>query len=557
VVRIKIDIKNRTRNFLQTCLFRKYLNYCEESRTEVRPSAMQVALIQETNEVAKGYDALLDIMRLCGKLTITSCFILLENPSAVKYVLLMPCIMLLYGFWCHRALLTATALPGDALTELVAIAGEACHKYRLIADYTQRPQINENFSQKAEELRRAEVPAASIKMACFFFPKWLSAISIGIYLALNAWKTLLPASDPSHVSVGEFMATLTVFQSVCTDFTDLFKQVLEISLVTDPLKTLSVYLNLVTDVRARKRVNDMCHGLQQESRIHSVAAISGNARTTCLEDTIPIRLESLSFGYRERFIFKNVSISVPQGKLVAIVGAHGSGKATLLRILGHTIFPGERSGHVFIPTHLRILHVSQEPMLLNFTLWENLVFGCPGIHDDTRIKNILHMLGMNTVLSMLEEQSKYHPESGRNLHSIENSGSKFDDDDDQDTVLSLDSEVDEDTLLWQRRPMYSEKAKIHLARAFIMNPEVMIMHRPLHHFSAASQGVILNAIREHVDGLGLFMPQSSRHHLRPRTVFFTPESIQQAKMADVIWKVDSHSKQVAEINPSVLSDETL
>jgi len=45
VVRIKIDIKYRTRNFLQTCLFRKYLNYCEESRTEVTPSAMQVALM--------------------------------------------------------------------------------------------------------------------------------------------------------------------------------------------------------------------------------------------------------------------------------------------------------------------------------------------------------------------------------------------------------------------------------------------------------------------------------------------------------------------------------
>ena len=36
-------------------------------------------------------------------------------------------------------------------------------------------------------------------------------------------------------------------------------------------------------------------------------------------------------------IFKNVNVQVPQGKLVAVNGPHGSGKATLLRLLGHAM----------------------------------------------------------------------------------------------------------------------------------------------------------------------------------------------------------------------------
>ena len=55
-------------------------------------------------------------------------------------------------------------------------------------------------------------------------------------------------------------------------------------------------------------------------------------------------------------------MSVPQGKLVALVGPHGSGKKTLLSLMGHMIFPND--GSIFIPSHLRILHVTQARVLI-------------------------------------------------------------------------------------------------------------------------------------------------------------------------------------------------
>ena len=47
-----------------------------------------------------------------------------------------------------------------------------------------------------------------------------------------------------------------------------------------------------------------------------------------------------------------VSVQAQQGQLVAVTGPHGSGKATLLRLLGHVVFP--QDGSIFIPSHLRV-----------------------------------------------------------------------------------------------------------------------------------------------------------------------------------------------------------
>jgi len=68
-----------------------------------------------------------------------------------------------------------------------------------------------------------------------------------------------------------------------------------------------------------------------------------------------------------------VNLSVQQGKIVAVVGPHGSGKAMFLKLMGHSLFPDK--GAIFIPTHLRILQVTQEPLMMNTSLWKNLIFG--------------------------------------------------------------------------------------------------------------------------------------------------------------------------------------
>ncbi|MBS3997687.1 MAG: ABC transporter ATP-binding protein [Hydrogenophaga sp.] len=47
-----------------------------------------------------------------------------------------------------------------------------------------------------------------------------------------------------------------------------------------------------------------------------------------------VELRHLTFGYGERIIVDDISLSVPRGKVTALMGASGGGKTTLLRLIG-------------------------------------------------------------------------------------------------------------------------------------------------------------------------------------------------------------------------------
>ncbi len=53
-----------------------------------------------------------------------------------------------------------------------------------------------------------------------------------------------------------------------------------------------------------------------------------------MSDTELLRLDNVRFGYRERTILHDVSLSVRRGSIVALVGGSGSGKTTILRLIG-------------------------------------------------------------------------------------------------------------------------------------------------------------------------------------------------------------------------------
>merc|ERR1711988_1005466 len=93
----------------------------------------------------------------------------------------------------------------------------------------------------------------------------------------------------------------------------------------------------------------------------------------------------------------------------------GIGRSTLLRLIAHKIFCQE--GFVFIPTHLRILHVSQDPVLLHLSVWKNLTFGDVNATWD-RVKKILDLLTLDnfTIEAVKAEmQNDLKEENGEEL----------------------------------------------------------------------------------------------------------------------------------------------
>lgn len=52
-----------------------------------------------------------------------------------------------------------------------------------------------------------------------------------------------------------------------------------------------------------------------------------------------LQASALSVGYGDRPVLTDVSLTIPQGKITALIGANGSGKSTLLRTVGHVLSP--------------------------------------------------------------------------------------------------------------------------------------------------------------------------------------------------------------------------
>ncbi|UZG45064.1 ABC transporter ATP-binding protein [Caldimonas thermodepolymerans] len=52
-----------------------------------------------------------------------------------------------------------------------------------------------------------------------------------------------------------------------------------------------------------------------------------------------VELRGVTFGYGERRILEDINLVVPRGKVVALMGASGGGKTTVLRLIGRQVSP--------------------------------------------------------------------------------------------------------------------------------------------------------------------------------------------------------------------------
>ncbi|KAK3042012.1 hypothetical protein RJ639_001714, partial [Escallonia herrerae] len=131
-----------------------------------------------------------------------------------------------------------------------------------------------------------------------------------------------------------------------------------------------------------------------------------------------IELREVHFAYpsrQEKLILKGFSVSIPAGKVVALVGSSGCGKSTIISLVSRFYDPAK--GKIFIDNHdikdldLKFLRrnigaVSQEPSLFAGTIRDNMKVGNKDA-DDQQIQSAAVMANAHSFISQLPNQCNH------------------------------------------------------------------------------------------------------------------------------------------------------
>ncbi|MCF3109473.1 ABC transporter ATP-binding protein/permease [Niabella sp. CC-SYL272] len=179
-----------------------------------------------------------------------------------------------------------------------------------------------------------------------------------------------------------------------------------------------------------------------------------------------IEFRNVSFAYNETPILKNVSLFIPKGKTVALVGSSGAGKSTLADLVprfhdvtsGEILFDGVNIKDYSLESiRKQIGIVSQEPILFNDTIRNNITLSDPDAP-------------MSEVESAARIANAYR--------FIENKPEQF------------------DTNIGDRGAKLSggEKQRLTIARAVLKNPPILILDEATSSLDTESERLVQDAI---------------------------------------------------------------
>ncbi len=108
-----------------------------------------------------------------------------------------------------------------------------------------------------------------------------------------------------------------------------------------------------------------------------------------------VEVSDVKFSYGEREILKGLSLSIPRGKVVAILGASGCGKSTLLRLIGGQ----ERPSAGTIRVDGQVVHELDTDSLYRLRRKMGMMFQAGGLFTDLSVyENIAFPLRENSDL---------------------------------------------------------------------------------------------------------------------------------------------------------------
>lgn len=591
---------------LQANLMRKFLNYSEPSRKLVSKSDLTMSVTRDVPElVLEGFCMVFPILANMGLLIMLGTLAFRSSTGIhrvlnIIFFFAYPLCMCFFLGLRERGTVKRRQAIYTAQTELCAFVSKVTEYFRLICDYFQKQETVLAFVDKVKDCNKAQT--AYLKYSCTnqMFAPFLTDIICGCFVLTTAQSVI------DGGAVGEFIAGVSIFRGIGQCYQQIYTKLLCMQTAIAPLQNIVYYMNLPVDVNDRMAAHrvlldelDKAQEASQRLLYHgeapncslvqeSTTIISGDIveEARYAQDLVQIDCVDTTYVYHLRggvskHVLDNTSFEISQGQLVAVVGPRGSGKSTLLKLVAGVLVPAPGSGLFFVPPHLKIGHVTQHPEVIeDDSIWENLTFGPSDGEDESpeRVVTIMRRLGMSkeivTAVKKSTEKLASYDASSKSIRmaektSLEEQGYRAEppkrnskihthvpeekDKQGHPVATGTSSSVTSRQLQTSKaenemRMSHTDRALLHIARGLIMNPEILVMHKPLAHFDRMHSNRVLEILREYVDLRGIEKPLDERVFRRPRTVIFSCAAMEGTEMSDLVLQVDGCSVQQVQMD---------
>lgn len=547
-------VGTHSRKLLQDGLICKFLNYDATHREVLRSEILVLVIKRDIHQlVDSGFKNIIGIAVLLIELVLTCAFppvISLVQHHQINYITLaplvcLPCAMVTFMICRHRVTTHTLAERNKQEDALALVVDDIAGSHQLLSDFQCRGSFLKLFEDAEYRYHAARKCAKHVLVNNKYFGLWVAVVLLGLYIFVGGRDV-----TEGHVSLGMFLANTKVIQQMGRVYGEIYGRCLEVINVFPHLEHITRLMNLPQDTTKRMRCTR--HNEVQSFEYFEKLKTDGPGTGYTL-DHLPILVKDYKHahvghaGLRKNsglsdspcedlrhLVFKG-RMEVTQGQLVVFIGPVGEGKSTLLSLIGGALLPDIgglcESEVFFIPSHMRVVHVSSTPLFMYDTLLNNLTLGLPEDHPDkdlSRISLILKDLG-------LPEDGVEFGFPGHTLTSL------------------LQSDVMRD---WTKCFSMTQRHLLNLARALIVNPNLLCMHRPLNVFGDPAARRILKVFKNHINNRGLRCDSESRHRRRPRTIILTSSRGISVKVADRVYHI-SRSRGVQEIRQDEATSEML
>lgn len=340
-----------------------------------------------------------------------------------------------------RKLKSQSASVQKCWGNIIAQLDETLGGLRIIKAFIAEQKMSQRFYAVNDDYRRDMNAMVIRQNAAHPMSEFLGTAIIVVVLWFGGWLIL---NGTSMIDASTFIFYMVILYSVI-----------------NPLKDLSRTSYLIPQ------------GLASMDRIDFIL----KAENTIKEPVQPLELSSfenavelhdVTFRYNEdgRDVLRNITLTVPKGKTIALVGQSGSGKSTLVDLIpryhdvcgGRILIDGKDVRSVGIRSLRSLIgNVNQEAILFNDTFYNNITFGVD-----------------NATMEQVVEAARI-----ANAHDF-----------------IMESENGYDTMIGDRGGRLSggQRQRVSIARAILKNPPILILDEATSALDTESERLVQEAL---------------------------------------------------------------